>query len=291
MAIFYPPSPAGLAELAWDSLGKRKREYDMARSYYSKKRRLVTGRRRRPMKRYRRSRGLDRYRTGYGLGQKGKVYAGRRMVKGRVYRNKLWTSTAGEKKYRSVDTSTSTLSTPTSNTTKIWGARSMIPNNFFVTPILKGGVNQGFEGVVVVRGGLATITFKNKGDNAVRVELYNVYVRYHAEDSEYPPETTATTNSADDPTTWDQNAIDGQTNGRAYRIIQRRSALIEPGGVWTCMDKIRIQRVQTEDYIDTTRADRRMNYWYSLESPGENTTDAVDIQRTVNMTFTGDSTI
>lgn len=296
MAVFYPPSPAGVAELVWDSLGKRKREYDMAKGYYSKKRRLVTGRRKYRKRRrssYRRTPMMTKSNHGLGLG--GNFYKNRKLSGLKAYRRKLYNSTNDNRHYRSIDAKTGALNTQTSYTLKTWQSVPLVPHNFFETPILQKTAaepDRFFERHIVIRGGLCTLTFKNQGADPMRIEVYNIWMKQHNSGT-YPPESTTgaeITNIAADPYTFSEIGTTGNSPGREYEIKKRRFTLLDAGQVWTVMDKLPVQKIHTQDYNGQgpNTNDHKMYYWFCVDTPGDTTTGRCDWVRTTNLSFSGD---
>lgn len=295
MAIFYPPTPSGVGELIWDSLKKRKREWTMAKNYYrnNKRRRLVTYKGRRKFKRRRMPMS---YKSNHGLGTSGSYYVNRRKRSMRQYRRRLLLATNEARHYRAVSTITGIVNTPASFFQKKWQSIAWVPQNFTdvgVTNYDDSLNNVVFDKMVTIRGGLVQMTFKNQGTDPIRVECFNVWMVAHAENT-YIPEyaesnTNSVTNVADDPTTFGDRNSAGQANGREYKILRRRQALIEGGGVWTILDKLQPARVALEDFnTDTFKHDRKMYYWFCVDSPGENTSARMDWTRATNMSYSGD---
>lgn len=296
MAIFYPPTPRGIAELAWDSLGKRKREYDMAKRSFTKKRRLVTYKGRRRARRRSTYRPKMMSKSNYGYGISGNFYRNKRKPSIRSYRRKLYNGTQEDRHYRALDAKTGALNTQASYTLKTWQNVPFIPDLFYQTPILQKQSTEPdreFDRWITIRGGMSTLTFKNQGTDAMRIEVYSVWMKQHKAGA-YPPESTngdEITNIAVDPYTFEGEGTLGTAAGKEYVIKKRRFTLLEAGAVWTIMDKLPVQRVEIGNYSGTTTDnsnDHRMYYWFCIDTPGDNTSGRLDWVRTASLSFSAD---
>jgi len=172
-------------------------------------------------------------------------YRGRKVPYKR-YLNQMWTASQMKEHHRSINTNAVPMANNISNTAAEIYVNSMINDSFWSTT--GGSVqNLSVDDDIFIRGGVATITYRNNGSAPVTVKTWKIY-RHSSAPFSIPNPQSANW----DPTT----VVDFE---RFYNIRGSFSTIIEPGDQNTITHYIGKRKVEVDDFNDGYRRD----YWVS----------------------------
>lgn len=145
-----------------------------------------------------------------------------------------------------------------------------------------------FQDDIILRGGVIKLTIGNINET----NLSDIYVRIWLIISDQTPGIGASvppngtggvaTNFSRD---WDPSVVADSHKEFAKRIILQRNALVQNGETLVVQHRMRIQKIDQEDYLD----DNNKLWWVVAVSPNTNNSNNFTCTASYNMSFSGDS--
>jgi len=212
-----------------------------------------------------------------------------RKVRTSTFRRWLWRDTAYKAHYRSVAALSADVSTPNHTVQATWGTNRALFNgvgDFWTTaggatPIDEGTTVPTFGETIVLRGGLARITFSsNATDDAVRIRCWAVWAKSNP----------ALTISSPVPLEWDPSCW--QDFARFGRVLDMREIMLIPGSrpfdmTW----RYRPQKIDKE--IFNTSNGNQLYWMYTISQTNNTegppaTAEVVRVTVSYNTSFSAD---
>ena len=145
-----------------------------------------------------------------------------------------------------------------------------------------------FQDDIILRGGVIKLTIANGNET----NLSDIHVRAWLIVSDSTPGLGATvpvdgsggasTNFTRD---WDPSIVADSHKEFAKRIVLQRSALVQNGETLVLSHRMKIQKIDQEDYLD----DNNKLYWVVAVSPNVNATNNYTVTASYNLSFSGDA--